>query len=802
MRALRALLTSALCLLLPSLVSGHSDTREPINYISLLEDPVIHTPSHRVHALSHFDVSFALHQKHQRIKLSLEPNHDILADDAQVAFLDKEGNVARTEPIHRHHHRVFKGKALVQLQDGSWERVGWARLTVKRDGAHPLFEGTFSVLGDHHHIMLRSKYMRTRHELDPTLAETTEECMVVFRDSDIGDPFSKRSLSSGHGCGVDELGYNTNPDHPIFNAPAAESEDMSLWGSVSLDTLFGLGITKRQSDTGGGRSGAVNLRSTIGSTAGCPKMRKVALLGVATDCAYTKQLGGRNETWQNVISVVNDASEVYERTFNITLGLRNLTVSDEDCPERAPASTPWNFGCVDNDPGLGGRLNLFSGWRAEAKDDNAFWMLMTGCATDSKVGVAWLGTLCINTVAAGVYDRNNASSTVTSGAGVVFRTRAEWQVFAHEAGHIFGAVHDCDEELCARSLDTSSQCCPYSRNTCDAGSRFLMNSASRDNMREFSPCTVGNICSSMARHSVITSCLSSNRGVTTITGSQCGNGVVEEGEECDCGGEQGCGDNQCCDPQTCRFRDGAQCDDANEECCTNCKFASSDTICRAAGDECDPAEYCTGNSSGCPKDEHAPDGQKCGRDGFTCASGQCTSRDEQCRLLMGAQLDGNDTYACDDVQCTLMCRSPSLPPRECHGMMQYFLDGTPCAGGGKCYNGNCEGASWGKEIKSWIDDHLPLVIGLSVGLGSLLLISILSCIFRRCRRRRHRKFMSVFPPGYAGPPPPPPPYPHSPGGYQWRGGQQPWQNVAMNDLPSRQPPRGPPYQASSPFRYA
>lgn len=804
LRALAPLIASVLSLPSAS-ASSHSD---PLNYITPVDNPVIHTPSHRVHSLSTFDLTFALHQDAQRIKLTLEPNHEILADDAQITFLDRDGNVERTQAIRREEHRVFKGTAAVELGGGRWERTGWARIRVIEDGANPLFEGTFAILNDYHHVMLRSKYVRTKHELDPELGATDEEFMVVFRDSDIGDSM-KRSLSAGQNCGADELDFNIDPNNPVFNVPR---EDTSHWGSMSLDSLFGT-LTKRQ-DSGGGRSGNVNLRSTIGQTAGCPRMKKVALVGVAADCSYTDKTGGREAAKENIISMVNEASQIFESTFNIALGLRNVTIENEVCPPSPPNSNPWNIGCGDNQPDLNGRLNLFSGWRAEQQDENAFWTLMTGCPSGSKVGVAWMGALCINDVVSGVYDPTNASSVVTSGANVVFKTRTEWQVFAHEAGHIFGAVHDCDEELCQRGMDESSQCCPFSDDSCNARAQFLMNPSSRDEMRDFSPCTVGNVCSAIGRSGVQSACLVNNRDVPPgITGSQCGNGIVEEGEECDCGGEQTCGDNACCDPKTCKFKSGAQCDDSNEECCDNCRFASADTVCREGTDECDPDETCTGDSSGCPKDIHEPDGQECGKDGFTCASGQCTSRDEQCRMLMGSKLDGNETYACDEQQCNLMCSSPSLHPGTCKGLMQYFLDGTPCAAGGKCYNGDCKGSSFAKEAEAWINNHKPLVIGLSVGIGSLLLISCLACIFRRCRRPRRRKVMPPVP--YPGPPPPglrgaipmrgmggrAPPR----GGYQWPGQPQPYMN--MNSGPPPVPPRGPPpaYPGGGPggtFRYA
>lgn len=256
----------------------------------------------------------------------------------------------------------------------------------------------------------------------------------------------------------------------------------------------------------------------------------------------------------------------------------------------------------------------------------------------------------------------------------------------HEAGHIFGAVHDCDTSLCRKEdVVSSSQCCPYSKDSCDAKSKFIMNPSAKDDMTKFSPCTIGNICSAIGRNSVKSDCLSSNRDVVTITGSQCGNGIVEEGEECDCGGKDSCGDNKCCDPSTCKLTKDSTCDDSNEECCTDCKFASSGTVCRQSDGECDPEEKCSGKSSGCPKDKHDPDGKECGS-GLACASGQCTSRDEQCKSLMGDMLSGNDTEACDDDSCSLRCSSKSEGRNTCAGMQQHFLDGTPCSNGGKCGN--------------------------------------------------------------------------------------------------------------------
>jgi len=212
-----------------------------------------------------------------------------------------------------------------------------------------------------------------------------------------------------------------------------------------------------------------------------------------------------------------------------------------------------------------------------------------------------------------------------------------------------------------------------------------MNPSTGQGITKFSPCSIGNICSAIGRNSVKTTCLTNNKGVTTISGQQCGNGIVEQGEDCDCGGTSGCGDNQCCDAKTCKFKNNAVCDDSNEDCCKNCQLATNNTVCRASTGVCDPAETCTGSSPYCPADKTQPDGSSCDS-GLQCTSGQCTSRDQQCKTVMGSYTKGNDTYACDSSNCQLSCASPQFGAGVCYGLQQNFLDGTPCGGGGKCEN--------------------------------------------------------------------------------------------------------------------
>lgn len=601
--------------------------------------------------------------------------------------------------------------------------------------------------------------MQTKHALDATLEVKEKEYMVIWRDSDIAGDMSedfdgamhgelRRSTGNDRSCSADRLNFNMQPDHPVF-AGMLKREDTTWTSAYTKSTLFGRQIDGQT----GGNSAGVNLTTTIGSTAGCPSTRRVALVGVATDCTYISAFNSTASARQNVINVINAASVVYEDSFNITLGLQNLFTVEASCPATPQTATPWNVGCSES-VSIQDRLNLFSAWRGTQKDTNAYWTLLSTCATGSAVGLAWLGQVC---VASSQVATSSSGNETVSGANVVVRTGTEWQVVAHETGHTFGAVHDCTASSCADGQTVASQqCCPFSTRSCDAGGAYIMNPSTGQNIQKFSPCTIGNICSAIGRNNVKTSCLAANKDVSTITGSQCGNGIVESGEDCDCGGTASCGNNACCDPKTCKFKTAAVCDPSNEDCCTStCQFARNGTVCRASTGVCDPQEVCSGVNASCPADSTATDGTSCGNSSsLSCSSGQCTSRDLQCKTLMGSYTQGNDTYACSSAGCKISCASPEFGANVCYSMQQNFVDGTSCQGGGKCSNGQCKGSSVGKEITSWITQNKPLVIGLSAGIGGLLILIIASCCINSCRRRSRLKkarknMLPALPPGYS-----------------------------------------------------
>lgn len=695
------LLCIAASVILSPLANASSSIRNPLSALSTVQNATIHTYNHRVTALSNFDLTFNL-RNDLEVKLRLEPNHDILGEDTTVTFLAEDGSVARREKVDRLQHKVYRGTAWVQRAragNDDWRQVGWARVTLSRDGKNPVFGGAFVVNRDHHHIQTATNYRRTKHRQDPEIEPSNgdDEYMIVWRDSDVlkseGGGGRHHDLRRGVDvgaatCHADTLTFNSQPDHPVFAAMRKRSEQS--YGFMDFSNIF-----RRQIDgttSGNGASG--NLLASIGQTAGCPTTRKVALMGVAADCNYLSAFNGNESAArENILNVVNSASAVYERTFDISLGLQNLTIMPANCPGTPASVTPWNQACSDS-VDIAARLNLFSGWRGAQGDTNAFWSLLSTCTTSTAVGLAWLGQSCVRTsfttneTITG-NGRSSGGAEIVSGANVIIRTEGanEWQVLAHETGHTFGAVHDCTSQTCQDSnFVQSQQCCQFSSSQCDAGGRYIMDPTSSEGIEDFSPCSIGNICSGLGRNAVNGQCLVDNRGVTTIAERQCGNGIVEPGEDCDCGGVDGCKGDSCCDPTTCKFTQGSVCDDANEDCCNNCQFATNGTVCRTSTGQCDPQEVCSGTSASCPADKTEKDGTDCGADGLKCASGQCTSRDNECKVRMGSYTKGNDTYACGNSGCTVSCASPEFGYNTCLGLQQNFLDGIPCGGGGACQN--------------------------------------------------------------------------------------------------------------------
>lgn len=114
----------------------------------------------------------------------------------------------------------------------------------------------------------------------------------------------------------------------------------------------------------------------------------------------------------------------------------------------------------------------------------------------------------------------------------------------------------------------------------------------------------------------------------------CGNGIIDEGEECDCGTIDECPHiDPCCDAITCKLSREAEC--ASGPCCNECKLKPRGSICREATSECDLTEVCDGAVGQCPADVFKKNGSPCGDDTASCFNGLCPSLNLQCEKIWG-----------------------------------------------------------------------------------------------------------------------------------------------------------------------
>ncbi|XP_062893276.1 disintegrin and metalloproteinase domain-containing protein 11 isoform X1 [Mobula hypostoma] len=177
-----------------------------------------------------------------------------------------------------------------------------------------------------------------------------------------------------------------------------------------------------------------------------------------------------------------------------------------------------------------------------------------------------------------------------------------------------------------------------------------------------------------------------NKPLKLVDPQECGNGYVENGEECDCGTAAECSKvgGNCC--KKCTLTHNAMC--SNGLCCRDCQYEPRGAICRQAMNDCDIAETCTGDSSQCPWNVHKLDGYSCDNDQGRCYGGKCHTRDRQCDFIWGRgstdricyeklNVDGTEKGNCgkdgqnwlqcskQDVLCGyLFCSNITQPPRR------------------------------------------------------------------------------------------------------------------------------------------
>ncbi|KAK2849382.1 hypothetical protein Q5P01_009216 [Channa striata] len=322
-------------------------------------------------------------------------------------------------------------------------------------------------------------------------------------------------------------------------------------------------------------------------------MKYVELLIVADKAEYEKLGGSLQKTKAKLLEAANLVDKYY-KPLNIRVALIGLEVwTDED-----------KINVLDNPHST---LASFLSWRRKQlrtlPNDNA--QLVTGKVFQgTTIGLAPLKAMCSDYQSGGV---NMDHSKFVVGVAATM---------AHEMGHNFGMSHD------------RSGCCQAKA---DEGGCIMAAATGDPFPRVFNSCNQKELKSYLSSGGG--KCLFNLPNTRVMYGGQrCGNGYLEDGEECDCGGEEEC-TSPCCNANNCTLKAGAEC--AHGVCCDNCKLKSPGVLCRATSGPCDLPEYCDGKAESCPANFYMVDGTSCAGGRAYCYTGMCLTLEQQCQSLWG-----------------------------------------------------------------------------------------------------------------------------------------------------------------------
>lgn len=323
-------------------------------------------------------------------------------------------------------------------------------------------------------------------------------------------------------------------------------------------------------------------------------------LGIAADHLFTKRFANLGQAQDALGEMMLKTSMLYRQQPNVVVSVEEIIIY-----EAATGSPTWNTysnsasGC--SQASINQALSDFGSWRLASRPTvGGLWALVSGCdwfsATGGTVGLAYVGTIC----------SKNSGCSANQWAGP-----NSWLTVAHEIGHNFGARHSFEE-----GQGSTGGIMDY------GDGLYLGEYQFNSQYRRSEMCAA--IETSKSRCGAYNSYTSCAVCWGTFTPS-CGNGILEEGEECD-------DPSSCCDQSTCTLYLGNQC--SNDECCdsSTCRYLPSTYTCGYDGASgycsngaCDTTapscdygigwRFCGMVNTGCT--------YKCHSDGAKCSS--CTS---------------------------------------------------------------------------------------------------------------------------------------------------------------------------------
>ncbi|OPJ83038.1 disintegrin and metalloproteinase domain-containing protein 20 [Patagioenas fasciata monilis] len=321
-------------------------------------------------------------------------------------------------------------------------------------------------------------------------------------------------------------------------------------------------------------------------------VRYVKMVVVVDNMRFVKSGRNESEVLRQVIEIINIADSLYDQ-LSIHLFLLALEIWTEKNPI-----------ILTND--IGKALDSFNKWRKSElsprmRHDSAH--LFAYQRFGRRLGLAFLASVCDNQWSSAVcsFTNRKLSSFIVT--------------FSHELGHILGMRHDTEHCKCRRGK------CIMHEHDVDTDA--------------FSDCSYKDYFDLLSRGLGCIRQPPAPGTFYTLKREYCGNKVVENREQCDCGSPSSCRKDPCCHPN-CTLTAGSVC--AFGKCCKRCQFLPAGTLCRGSTGYCDLPEYCNGTSPQCPLDMYMQDGTPCKGDAY-CYQGKCPSHSRQCKHLFGKRAE-------------------------------------------------------------------------------------------------------------------------------------------------------------------